>query len=354
MKQFEEEGEAADGPGGGGHAAPAGATANRQASAHRSGFRRFRDMLDSNFWLLSGMTLGITALITGWWVVSGQGSDGIRLFDKSAQASQHLPQTAQQSDTGGRPASDQLEDQLAGLVDRVNMLADSINYLESKLIRAHELTDSIITAEQRGSSAAPKQTVANEETIRRVNELPPSAAGQTANASELAELNGATAAKSAAASLQSKDRAVTKASSSGVHAHRSRGLSSALSTAAAAAPDTDASTGLRTNRDYATGTTTAAATAARTPAVKHLPATGTEQKQWVVNLTSSPSQADADRFAADVESKGVRTQLQEVTDKGKHYWRVQTTGFPTASEAQAYAGIVREKLGLQSVWIIRR
>jgi cell division septation protein DedD len=75
---------------------------------------------------------------------------------------------------------------------------------------------------------------------------------------------------------------------------------------------------------------------------------------WVINLASSPSQADAERFAAKARSRGIETRQQQVSVKGKHYWRVQTTGFSTAAEAQTYAGTVRETLGLKDVWITTR
>ena len=98
----------------------------------------------------------------------------------------------------------------------------------------------------------------------------------------------------------------------------------------------------------------AAVNATQAPVAGHLPVTSAQQGQWVVNLASSPSQADANRFAAMARSRGIETQQQQVTVKGKDYWRVQTTGFPTAAEAQTYAGTVREKLELPNVWITRR
>jgi hypothetical protein len=38
--------------------------------------------------------------------------------------------------------------------------------------------------------------------------------------------------------------------------------------------------------------------------------------------------------------------------KGKDDWRVQVPGFATADEAKAAAWLIREKLGLDDVWIV--
>jgi len=331
------------------HEPSAGGMENRKSGARGSRFRRLINMMDSNFWLLVGMTLGIAVLIMAWWIVSGEGPDGIRLFDKSRQASE---QTQEQADVPKRQAVEQLGDQLSGLVDRVNMLTDSINYLESKLIRAHVLTDSIISAEQRASSAAPKQFAANE-SARRVDELPPTAAGQTARGPEPAGTRPAGSAGIAAASRQSTENASPKAASTGTTRFSPQRVASAASPDAV--PNADSVTEPRTKRETDNTEKRATfATAARTPAAKQLTAVSAQQEQWVVNLSSSPSKADADRFAVMAQSRGIETQQQHVTVKGKDYWRVQTTGFSTASEAQDYAGVVRQKLGLQNVWITRR
>jgi cell division septation protein DedD len=75
---------------------------------------------------------------------------------------------------------------------------------------------------------------------------------------------------------------------------------------------------------------------------------------WVVNLVSLSSKADADRFAARARSKGIQAELFAVTVKGKQYWRVHASGFSTAAEAKSQANVIKEKLGLQDVWITKR
>jgi cell division septation protein DedD len=82
------------------------------------------------------------------------------------------------------------------------------------------------------------------------------------------------------------------------------------------------------------------------------PSTGTGA--WVINLVSLPSQADADQFSARARSKGVHTEQQNVTVKGKKYWRVQITGFVTSEEAKSHSNSSKQKLGLKDVWIMKR
>jgi cell division septation protein DedD len=75
---------------------------------------------------------------------------------------------------------------------------------------------------------------------------------------------------------------------------------------------------------------------------------------WVINLASLPNEADADRFAARARSKDIQVEQYAVTIKGKAYWRVQASGFSTATEARSQANIIKKKLGLKDVWITKR
>ena len=85
------------------------------------------------------------------------------------------------------------------------------------------------------------------------------------------------------------------------------------------------------------------------------PAAGVDKEgRWALNLVSLSSKAGADRVASKALSKGIKTEQQQVTVKGKHYWRVQITGFSTAAEAAAYADTAKEMLGLKDAWITKR
>jgi hypothetical protein len=74
---------------------------------------------------------------------------------------------------------------------------------------------------------------------------------------------------------------------------------------------------------------------------------------WVINLLSSPNKSDADRFAEKARSKGIPVEQSTVTLRDREFFRVQLTGFMTEKLAMESAGPVKEKLGLQDVWIFR-
>lgn len=79
-----------------------------------------------------------------------------------------------------------------------------------------------------------------------------------------------------------------------------------------------------------------------------------KEGKWIINLVSLSRKVDADRFVEKAQSKDIETKQQQVTVKGKQYWRVQIAGFSTAAEAKVYAVTAKEKLGLKDVWIMTR
>ena len=52
-------------------------------------------------------------------------------------------------------------------------------------------------------------------------------------------------------------------------------------------------------------------------------------------------------------TKGVNTQLEEVSGRGTPYWRVQITGFNSYDKALAHSEAVKNTLGLEETWIFR-
>jgi SPOR domain len=74
---------------------------------------------------------------------------------------------------------------------------------------------------------------------------------------------------------------------------------------------------------------------------------------WVINLISTTSKAEADRFAEKARSRELQTVQQQITLKGTQHWRVQITGFSTAEDARVYAESAKERLGLKDVWIMK-
>lgn len=75
---------------------------------------------------------------------------------------------------------------------------------------------------------------------------------------------------------------------------------------------------------------------------------------WVINLLSDPNEALAARFADKARDRGVTVEQTRAEVKGRIYWRVQITGFATASEARARADEVKEKLNINDVWVFRQ
>ncbi len=78
-----------------------------------------------------------------------------------------------------------------------------------------------------------------------------------------------------------------------------------------------------------------------------------ERGPWVINLLSSPSKSEADRFTERARKQGIPVEQSSVMLKGRMRYRVQLTGFQTARQASDDAGPVKEALGLKDVWIFR-
>jgi cell division septation protein DedD len=114
-------------------------------------------------------------------------------------------------------------------------------------------------------------------------------------------------------------------------------------------------------RDIAASSKSADSAGAATAAMKEsaYPAAGTEPQEtirnsdpWVINLSSSHSRDDAERFRAWAGARGIAAVLYRVTVKGNDYWRVQVSGFASAAEAKAEAGLIKEKLGNDDIWVV--
>jgi len=75
---------------------------------------------------------------------------------------------------------------------------------------------------------------------------------------------------------------------------------------------------------------------------------------WVINLVSLQQKVDAEHYVVKVNSKGIPAEINQVTVRGKKYWRVQVPGFSSADEARTQASEVQNKLGLKDVWIVQR
>jgi hypothetical protein len=279
------------------YAMPSEGMKHQEQRGFRSGMKRLLDLEENNLWFLAGLVVLIAAVIIGWRILSQPG-----------------PGEAQtgQTDAASRRAIESLIKQVAGLNERVAMLTDSINDLQSKLTRAHVLTDPSVTAEGGLPSSITREQTAMAEPERVIATLPPPAAGQYGGNASLAQASG-----------------------------------SRTNSAAAVQP------GAGNVVPTATGTAALGGDHASVAQKRPAGRVGTGGP-WVINLVSSLRKADADRFAEKAHSRDIRTEQQRVTIKGQQYWRVQITGFATAEGARAYAGTARDKLGLKDVWITRR
>ena len=75
--------------------------------------------------------------------------------------------------------------------------------------------------------------------------------------------------------------------------------------------------------------------------------------RWVINLLSDPNEALAKQFVAKAHEHGITVEQNRTEVKGRVFWRVQITGFETASEARAHAEEIKAKLHLKDVWIFK-
>jgi hypothetical protein len=273
---------------------------------------------------LFGIAVLIAAVIIAWRTLSDKwpedilGGGSVEVETRQAGGSAGLSVLAAETE--------RLTEKIAGLNAHLNMLSDSATYLESKLIRAHVITDNIIQSEKILAALAPREQTSASETKNALDMLPPPAAGKpdfATTSDSFAHTSPAIALKPATSTPQKAATGVVDNVGTAKSAHR---------TFDGPVPTTSEyheSDGQRRAGADNTG-------------------------PWLINLASLPSQSDAERFMQRARSRDIDTQQQKVTVKGKKYWRVQITGFSTAADARAYAGTVKEMLGLKDVWIMTR
>jgi len=75
---------------------------------------------------------------------------------------------------------------------------------------------------------------------------------------------------------------------------------------------------------------------------------------WVIYLASLRREGGAMKFITMLQSRGVNATSHTVTVRGHEYWRVYVPGFANAAEANTEARHIKEKLGLDKVWIAKR
>lgn len=74
---------------------------------------------------------------------------------------------------------------------------------------------------------------------------------------------------------------------------------------------------------------------------------------WAINLMSSRDRADVETAAARARARNIQVDLSSATIKGKQYWRLQVTGFPSLAAAKSAATGIKKKLGIQDAWFLK-
>lgn len=340
-----------------------------------------------------GMTVLVVSVMIAWWGISRQQVSEIQL------STSPLPDPPQMSATRSR-AIDKLDVRITGLVQRIESLTDSITFLESKLMSAHLITDSILDAEKQLASTTMTERELMANKAEQMHGMPmPSAADSIEPAEQQAmaeaELNNETLASSAADSIEPAEQQLMaeaeqimaeaeqilemsppaaghsagEAGAVTTHGQPSDGTMHTEPISASAlhdapdtmlseppAPDTDTvGSQQASNQTLVAMTRQVEVLEPEDPVSHQQPVASLDSKKgpWVINLVSTPSKSEADRLANKAESRDIETELEQVTVKGTDYWRVQITGFATADEARSYGDIAMEKLGMKDVWIMK-
>jgi cell division septation protein DedD len=75
---------------------------------------------------------------------------------------------------------------------------------------------------------------------------------------------------------------------------------------------------------------------------------------WVVNLASYNRESTAQRMLEEFRDKGVTAELVKVTVNDRPMIRIRTTGYGSLREANDWASLLEERLGLDGAWVSKR
>ena len=282
-----------------------------------------------------------------WWSTSGNEPGRIRLSDSDLLESD-------QTGAAGSLAVEKLEVRITALIKHLDVLTESISHLESKLASAHLMTDTLIQSQKELASSTSFNHRSTSEAEQALLAPPSADTGQSGRETSVAKIPGQTADaittrqpdKTALDTAASKESYTTRMPDS-----RVTEPSASPSPGAAIVVDEQSST----HPPETSATSKAKVMEGQAPVADVVPAVSIDKNgPWVINLVSTSSKADADRLVKKALSRDIQTQQQQITVKGIQYWRVQTTGFATQEQANAYADIAKEKLGLKDVWIMKR
>lgn len=302
-------------------------------------------MTINKLWILPGMAVVIGVFMLGWMIGSGRAP---------MQQSQGLDRPETQPITAaGNQADIKRDGRAPAAAVSVETPADSIARQESRQLPAGGARNSLVGMERRLTSAATDDLEAIFLAAHNYRALPPPAASQTRKAA-----SGVIARQHAATGLTDNPQetmAVALDSTPSPALRKPDKNASGTTSFPAPATVNASDEGSTPPTPSHTTTSTAMAMQHQEAVTEQPPAvTASNKGPWVINLVSTPSKADADRMTGKALSRGIQTEQQEATVKGKQYWRVQITGFATEEDARNYSETVRQKLGLKAVWIKKR
>jgi len=90
---------------------------------------------------------------------------------------------------------------------------------------------------------------------------------------------------------------------------------------------------------------------ARKQSAAHTDSAPTRSGDWIINLESFNTSDDANAYAARLTQRDIHADIMAVQIKGKAWYRVRLTGFPSRQEAETQRLILVKKLKLNSAWI---
>ncbi len=314
------------------------------------------------------------------WVLFGQERDGTPIFQSATLDSRYF--NALES-----PAADKLEERISRLTGNMETLSGLLADLESKLIATDQVEERISSLNENLEKLSSMTTDLESRQVA-TDKLDARISGLTENMETLNSLTTDLESRQLAAdgleeriSKITKDLEILSDLAAGVESHQRAPLATTstvvpvtqklvfktteLLTVAKETPTIETkfapvavSPGPKLDTDSPKGkreTSRAVPKERQASVVSKQHAAGvSKNRTWTINLISSPDKAYAVSFSDTAQSRGISTELQEVSVKGTPYWRVQVTGFSTQDEAKIAADTVKDKLGMADIWIMKR
>jgi len=329
--------------------------------------------------LLIVFALAMVAAQVGW-IVFGQEPNGVRIVQSDTPDRLY-------SNALNNPAADQLEERISSLTGNMQTLSGLLTDLESKLIatdqveeRISSLNENLEKLNSMSTDLESKQMAADKldarisgltENMETLNTMTTDLESRQMAAERLEEriskiTKDLQLLSDLAAGVESKQKTALATTSTVVPAtqklvSRTTELPSiakeapAIQTQRALAPATPDPKPVTDAPSSKRETSRIAPEERRDSVVSKEPAASVPQNgPWAINLISSPDKAYAVSFSDTARSRGISTELQEVSVKGTPYWRVQVTGFSTQAEANASADSIKDQLGLTDIWVLKR